>query len=62
MGCEFSSQATAVVRLKHLQKYVVFTAGIGATSKDAAAAKAFKDFLKEPVAAPVLKANGMEPA
>jgi molybdate transport system substrate-binding protein len=44
-----------------LQKYVVFTAGIGATSKDSAAAKAFLDFLKAPAAAPVLKANGMEP-
>ena len=45
-----------------LQKYVVFTAGIGATSKDPAAAKAFLDFLKAPSAAPVLKTNGMEPA
>ena len=44
-----------------LQRYVVFTAGIGATSKDTAAARAFIDFLKSPVAAPVLKANGMEP-
>jgi len=45
-----------------LQKYVVFTAGIGATSKEPAAARAFIDFLKAPAAAPVLKANGMEPA
>lgn len=45
-----------------LQRYVVFTAGIGATSKDTAAARTFIDFLKTPVAAPVLKANGMEPA
>jgi molybdate transport system substrate-binding protein len=45
-----------------LQRYVVFTAGIGATSKDTAAARAFIDFLKAPVAAPVFKANGMEPA
>ena len=45
-----------------LQRYVVFTAGVGATSKDTAAARAFIDFLKTPAAAPVLKANGMEPA
>jgi len=45
-----------------LQRYVVFTAGIGATSKDTAAARAFIDFLKAPAAVPVLKANGMEPA
>ncbi len=45
-----------------LQRYVVFTAGIGATSKGTAAARAFIDFLKAPVAAPVLKTNGMEPA
>ena len=45
-----------------LQKYVVFTAGIGATSKDPAAAKAFIEFLKAPAAAPVLRANGMEPS
>ena len=45
-----------------LQSYVVFTAGIGATSKDTAAARAFIDFLKAPAAAPVLKAKGMEPA
>ena len=44
-----------------LQRYVVFTAGIGATSKDTAAARAFIDFLKAPAAAPALKANGMEP-
>jgi molybdate transport system substrate-binding protein len=45
-----------------LQRYVVFTAGIGATSKDTAAARAFIDFLKAPAATPVLKANGREPA
>jgi molybdate transport system substrate-binding protein len=45
-----------------LQSYVVFTSGIGATSKDQAAAKAFIDFLKGPTAVPVLKAKGMEPA
>jgi molybdate transport system substrate-binding protein len=45
-----------------LQSYVVFTSGIGATSKDQATAKAFIDFLKGPAAVPVLKAKGMEPA
>ena len=44
-----------------LQSYVVFAAGIGATAKDTAAAKAFIDFLKAPAAVPVLKAKGMEP-
>lgn len=45
-----------------LQSYVVFTSGIGATSKDQVTAKAFIDFLKGPAAVPVLKAKGMEPA
>jgi molybdate transport system substrate-binding protein len=45
-----------------LQSYVVFTCGIGMTSKDQVAAKAFVDFLKAPAAVPVLKAKGMEPA
>jgi molybdate transport system substrate-binding protein len=44
-----------------LQSYVVFTAGIGPAAKDAAAAKAFIDFLRAPAAHPVLKAKGMEP-
>ncbi len=45
-----------------LQSYVVFTCGIGMTSKDQVAGKAFVDFLKAPTAVPVLKAKGMEPA
>ena len=44
-----------------LQNYVVFTAGVSPAARDAAAAKAFIDFLKGPAAAPVLKAKGMEP-
>jgi molybdate transport system substrate-binding protein len=44
-----------------LQSYVVFTAGIGGTAKEPAAAKAFIDFLRSPAAVPVLKAKGMEP-
>jgi molybdate transport system substrate-binding protein len=45
-----------------LQTYVVFTAGIGAGTKEATAAKAFIEFIQAPDAAPVLKAKGMEPA
>jgi molybdate transport system substrate-binding protein len=44
-----------------VQRYVVFTGGIGSASKEPAAAKAFLDFLKAPAAAPVLKSKGMEP-
>lgn len=44
-----------------VQRYVVFDAGIGASSKQAQAARAFIDFLKAPAAAPVLKSKGMEP-
>jgi molybdate transport system substrate-binding protein len=44
-----------------LQSYVVFAAGIGATTKETEAAKAFINFLKAPAAVPVLKAKGMEP-
>ena len=44
-----------------LQSYVVFTAGVGASSKETEAAKAFINFLKAPAALPVLKAKGMEP-
>jgi len=43
-----------------LQSYVVFTAGVGATSKESAAAKSFIDFLRGPAAAAVLKTRGME--
>jgi molybdate transport system substrate-binding protein len=44
-----------------LQNYVVFVAGVSAGTRDAAAAKAFIDFLRGPAAAPVLAAKGMEP-
>jgi molybdate transport system substrate-binding protein len=44
-----------------LQSYVVFAAGIGATTKETEAAKAFINFLKAPAAVPVLKTKGMEP-
>jgi len=57
MGAELAGPLPA-----ELQSYVIFTSGIGMTSKDQAAAKAFIDFLKGPAAVPVLKAKGMEPA
>ena len=44
-----------------IQSYVVFTAGVSTSSKDAPAARKFIDFLKTPAAIPVLKAKGMEP-
>ena len=44
-----------------LQQDLVFTAAVAADAKDAAAAKAFIDFLQTPEAAAVLKAKGMTP-
>ena len=55
-GAEFAGPLPA-----ELQNYVVFTSGIGAASKETAAAKAFVDFIKAPAAVPALKAKGMEP-
>jgi molybdate transport system substrate-binding protein len=40
---------------------VIFTASIGASAKETDAAKAFVQFLSGPVAAPLIKAKGMEP-
>src|SRR2546428_5937321 len=45
-----------------LQNTTVFAAGIMASAKDAAAAKALVDFLGTPEPAKVIKAKGMEPA
>jgi molybdate transport system substrate-binding protein len=45
-----------------LQQHVVYWAAVAAGSKDAAAAKAFIDYLKTPAAVAVIKAKGMEPA
>jgi len=45
-----------------LQQHVVYMAAIAADSKEAAAAKAFIDYLKTPEAAAIIKAKGMEPA
>src|ERR1700688_1508198 len=44
-----------------LQQDLVFTAAVAAGTKEAAAAKAFIDFLQMPEAAAVLKAKGMTP-
>jgi molybdate transport system substrate-binding protein len=44
-----------------LQQEIVFTAAVAADSKEAAAAKAFIDFLKTPAAIAVIKAKGMTP-
>jgi molybdate transport system substrate-binding protein len=44
-----------------LQQEVIFTAAVGAASKETAAAKAFIDFLRTPEAVTVIKARGMTP-
>ena len=45
-----------------IQSYVVFTAGISATSKVPDAARQLMKFLIGPEAIPVIRAQGMEPA
>lgn len=42
------------------QEFIRFAAGVGASARDAGAAKAFIEFLATPAAAAALKANGME--
>jgi molybdate transport system substrate-binding protein len=44
-----------------IQHYVVFDAGVSASSQSPAAANALVELLKGPVAAPVIKRQGMEP-
>jgi molybdate transport system substrate-binding protein len=45
-----------------VQQEVLYKAAVAANAKDAAAAKAFLDFLTAPAGAAVIKAKGMEPA
>ena len=45
-----------------LQSWVVFTGGVGATSKEAAAGRALLAFLTTPAAVTVWKARGLDPA
>jgi molybdate transport system substrate-binding protein len=44
-----------------IQNFTIYSAGVGATAKDAAAASAFVKFLSGPHALPIIKAKGMEP-
>jgi molybdate transport system substrate-binding protein len=45
-----------------LQDYVIYTAGIAATARDPAAARALVRHLTSPAAAPVLRSQGLDPA
>lgn len=44
-----------------LQSYIEFVAGVSSNSKDVAAATELINFLRGPIAVPVIKAQGMEP-
>ncbi|OIQ64255.1 molybdate transporter periplasmic protein [mine drainage metagenome] len=44
-----------------LQQELAFTAAVAANSREAAAARAFIDYLTSPAAAAVIKAKGMNP-
>jgi molybdate transport system substrate-binding protein len=44
-----------------IQNFTVYAAGIGAAAKDAAAARAFVEFLAGPQALPIIIAKGMQP-
>jgi molybdate transport system substrate-binding protein len=44
-----------------LQQYLVYTAAVSAHANEAAATKAFMDYLKTPAAAAIIKAKGMNP-
>ena len=45
-----------------IQNFTVYSAGVGANAKDAAAATGLVKFLSGPHALPIIKASGMEPA
>ena len=46
---------------KEIQSYITFTAGVGAKAQAPEAARTLLEFLKGPVALPVIQAQGMEP-
>jgi len=45
-----------------IQKVTIFSAGIGAMTRNRAAAEKFIAYVKDPARAPVLRSNGLEPA
>jgi molybdate transport system substrate-binding protein len=45
-----------------IQNFTVYAAGVGTAAQDEAAAKGFVQFLAGPLALPIIKAKGMEPA
>ncbi len=44
-----------------IQNFTVYAAGVGASAKDGAAARALVEFLAGPHALPIIKAKGMQP-
>jgi molybdate transport system substrate-binding protein len=45
-----------------IQNFTVYSAGVGTSAKDGAAARALVEFLSGPHALPIIKAKGMQPA
>ncbi len=56
-GAEFAGPLPPEVQI-----YTVFTAATGTGARDAAASRAFVEFLTAPAAVPVIRAKGLEPA
>ena len=54
-GVELASQLP-----KDIQIYIMFAGGVSSASKSLDATRALMDFIKGPVAAPIVKAQGME--
>lgn len=68
MGVAQASEIAAVPGTKligplpgDLHSEMIFSVGVGSTSKDLAAAKALIEFLTSPTGAAVLKSKGMDP-